>query len=220
MNYHKCIACQKAWVNKSTAKDRVEWAKAALQVRLEPEDWHIVRFSDEVHWAIDEKTEGEKKIKRIHAWAAVGWDFKSPLTFYNIASNTNGKMTQRAYIDQILEPIVKSWIESHQCFILEEDGDSGHGPGKSNIVRTWKKENGLQYYFNCYSSPDLSVIENCWQPPKQYVKKFPHWDEQDTRELAIEGWEKVNQKFINASVNSMPQRLKDVIEMDRQMTGH
>ncbi|KAF2184633.1 hypothetical protein K469DRAFT_708823 [Zopfia rhizophila CBS 207.26] len=202
MNYHKCIACQKAWVNKSTAKDRVEWAKAALQVRPEPEDWHIVRFSDEVHWAIgpqgriyiirkpgerycsdciqqrDEKTEEEKKIKRIHAWAAVGWDFKSPLTFYNIASNTNGKMTQRAYIDQILEPI--------------EDGDSGQGPGKSNIVRTWKKENGLQYYFNCHSSPDLSVIENCWQPPKQYVKKFPHWDEQDTRELAIEGWEKVN----------------------------
>lgn len=75
--------------------------------------------------------------------------------------------------------------------MLEEDNDSGHGLGKSNIVRTWKQKHGLQYYFNCHSSPDLAPIENAWQPAKQYVKKFPYWDEQDTRELAIEGWDRV-----------------------------
>lgn len=48
-------------------------------------------------------------------------------------------MSQQAYIDQILEPIVKPWIDK-QDFVIEEDGDSGHGPGKSNIVRTWKQE--------------------------------------------------------------------------------
>jgi hypothetical protein len=48
-------------------------------------------------------------------------------------------MTQKDYISQILEPIAKPWVESKQRFILEEDGDSGHGPGKSNIVRTWKQ---------------------------------------------------------------------------------
>jgi hypothetical protein len=243
MDYHKCIACQKGWVNEKTAKDRVEWSKAALQRRPEPEDWHIVRFSDEVHFALgpqgrvyiirrpgerycadciqhkNEPTEQEKEMNKIHAWAAVGYNFKSDLIFYNIKSNTNGKMTQKDYISQILEPVVKPWLNGPR-FILEEDGDSGHGPGKSNTVRTWKKNHGLEFYFNCHSSPDLAPIENCWQPPKQYVKKFPHWDEDDTRELALEGWEKVTQEFINSRVNSMPQRLRDVIENEGKLTGY
>ncbi|KAI9668715.1 MAG: hypothetical protein M1829_005255 [Trizodia sp. TS-e1964] len=96
-------------------------------------------------------------------------------------------MSQQGYIDQILEPIVKPWIQSGADFVLEEDGDSGHGPGKSNIVKTWKENNKLEHYFNCSSSPDLSPIENCWLPPKQHVWKFPHWDDATTKELIYEG---------------------------------
>jgi hypothetical protein len=77
----------------------------------------------------------------------------------------------------------------------------------------------LKHYFNCHSSPDLTPIENCWQPPKQYVKKFPHWDEINTRELALEGWDKISQSFINERVEAMPKRLQDCIDMDGQMTG-
>jgi hypothetical protein len=244
MSYHKCIACQKKWCNPSTAKARKDYAEAKLQRYPEPEDWYIVRFSDEVHWAIgpqgsiyitrkpgerycsdciqqrNERDDREKKeVKKVHAWTAVGYNFKSPLTFYSIPGNTNGKMTQIGYIEQVLEPVVKPWIRSGVNFVLEEDGDSGHGPSKSNIVRKWKEDNHLKYYFNCHSSPDLAPIENCWQPPKQYVKKLPHWDEQNTRELAREGWDKISQDFINERVKSMPQRLRDCIEMDGQMTG-
>ncbi|KAF1964030.1 hypothetical protein BU23DRAFT_585773 [Bimuria novae-zelandiae CBS 107.79] len=243
MSYHKCIACKKKWCNKSTATARKAWAEVIKERYPLPKDWYSVRFSDEVHWAIgpqgsiyiirkpgerycsnciqhrDEKDDREKNLKRVHAWAAIGHDFKSDLTFYSIPSNNNGKMTQRAYIDQILKPVVKPWLQRGDKFVLEEDGDSGHGPGKSNIVRTWKQDNNLTSYFNCHSSPDFSPIENCWQPPKQYVKKFPHWDEGDTRELALEGWDKVTQKFINERVETMPQRLQDCINMDGQMTG-
>ena len=104
--------------------------------------------------------------------------------------------------------------------MLEEDGDSSHGPSANNIVRTWKKNHGLEHYFNCHSSPDLAHIENCWQPPKQHIKKFPHFNEQDTRELALEGWDKVTQKFINTRVLSMPQRLRDCRDKDGQLTGY
>ncbi|KAF2624677.1 hypothetical protein BU25DRAFT_132015 [Macroventuria anomochaeta] len=85
----------------------------------------------------EEKDEHDKEIKKVHAWAAVGYNFKSDLVFYNVSSN-NGKMTQRAYINQILEPHVKKWLERGDQFTLEEDGDSGHGLNKSNIVKTWK----------------------------------------------------------------------------------
>jgi hypothetical protein len=158
-------------------------------------------------------------MKRIHAWAAIGHNFKSNLTFYKISTNTNGKMTQQAYIDRIIEFVVKPWLEQGDHFALEEDGDSGHGPGKHNIVCKWKEDNKLDHYFNCHSSPDLAPIKNCWQPPKQCIKKFPHWDENDTRELALEGWDKTSQDFINKRVATMPQRLQDCIDMDGQMTG-
>ena len=71
----------------------------------------------------------------------MGYDFQSDIHFYEVPGNANGKMSQRVYIDQILQPIVKPWIEAHYDFVLEEDGDSGHGPGKSNVVRTWKETN-------------------------------------------------------------------------------
>jgi hypothetical protein len=83
------------------------------------------------------------------------------LVFYDIPSNDNGKMTQQFYKYHILEPIVEPWLQLVQSFWLEEDGDSGHGPGKNNIVRKWKEEHHLQY-FNYPASPDLSLIENCW----------------------------------------------------------
>ncbi|KAF2194324.1 hypothetical protein K469DRAFT_727625 [Zopfia rhizophila CBS 207.26] len=157
MDYHMCIACRKGWVSKALAKQRVE---CHVYFALGPQDRiYIIRRP------------GER-----HCGDSVGYDFKSDLTFYTISSNSNGKMTQRAYIDK--------------RFILEEDGDSGHGPGKSNIGRTWKQKHDLKHYFNCPSSPDLSPIENCWQPPKQY----------DTRELALEGWERVSQSLLMSAL--------------------
>jgi hypothetical protein len=55
---------------------------------------------------------------------------------------------------------------------------------------------------------------------KAYVKKWPHWDEQDTRELAQDGWEKLSQQTINNWSDSMPGRLKQVIDMEGKMTGN
>ena len=68
-------------------------------------------------------------------------------------------MSQKAYIEQILDLIVLPWLQAGQNFVLEEDGDSGYGSGKSNIVRTWKEKHELKHYFNCPSSPALSFIE-------------------------------------------------------------
>ena len=241
MNYRKCIACQRGWVNQKTAQRRLEWARYMLEKYPEPDDWKRVRFSDECHFGwgdqqklriirkpgqrycydcIQERDEpNPKDRKRFHVWAAVGYNFKSDIIFYNVSTNSNGKMSQRVYIDQILEPIVKPWIETGHNFALEEDGDSGHGPGKGNIVRAWKEKHGLEYYFNCASSPDLSPIENCWLPPKQHLNKYPHWDDSMTKDLIVEGWANISQEFINEKVLSMPDRLQAVINGEGKMTG-
>lgn len=162
----------------------------------------------------------EKDRKRLHCWAAVGYNFKSDIYFYEVPSNTNGKMTHDVYITSILDPIVKPWLDEKDNFVLKEDDDSGHGTGKRNKVKTWKEKHGLKIYFNCPQSPDLSVIENCWQPAKQHVRKFPHWDDSSLRELIIEGWGRVSQEFINERVFQMPQRLQAVIDGHGAMTGY
>ena len=50
ISYHKYIAYTKGWVNNSTAKHRVKWAKVILPRYPNPADWEVVRFSDEVHF--------------------------------------------------------------------------------------------------------------------------------------------------------------------------
>ena len=162
----------------------------------------------------------EKDNKRYYCWAAVGHNSKSDINFYEVPGNTNGKMSQQVYIDKILEPIVRPWLQTHHDFVLEEDRDLGHGPGKSNIVRTWKEQNNLESYFDCHNSPDLAPIENCWQPVKQTLRKYPHWDDATTKELIYEGWIHVTQKFINKKVVSIPKRLQAVKDEEGKMTGY
>ena len=54
---------------------------------------------------------------------------------------------------------------------------------------------------------------------KQYVRKYSHWDIETAEELTVEGWDSVKQRYINRQVLSMPQRLREVVEVDGRMTG-
>ena len=243
LNYHKCLSCVEGWLAMASEERREEFATVMLNKYPRSEDWHRVRFSDEIHFGYGPEGQlriirkpgtryrwdciqhrdapPEKDRKRKHCWAAVGYNFKSDIYFYDVPSNSNGKMTHQVYIDAILDPVVKPWLERGDDFVLEEDGDSGHGTGKRrNAVKKWKLDHDLEHYFNCSSSPDLAPIENCWQPAKQHVRKFPHWDDASLEQLIREGWARVSQEFINERVLSMPKRLKEVKDAKGAMTGY
>jgi transposase len=164
-DYRRYIACQKEWISPNLKARRVEFCRKMLEERPSKEDYRDIRYSDEVHVGYGPRGKlhiyrkpgqrqypnciqranpsKEKDLKRLHAWGVAGWEFRSPLVFYDIPLNDNGKMTQQFYRDHILEQIIKPWLQSSQSFWLEEDGDSGHGPGKNNIVRKWKEEHHL-----------------------------------------------------------------------------
>jgi hypothetical protein len=44
----------------------------------------------------------EKDKKQQDLWAAAGYNFKSHITFYEVYTNSNGKMSQQVYRDVIL----------------------------------------------------------------------------------------------------------------------
>ncbi|KAL2136146.1 hypothetical protein VTI74DRAFT_5199 [Chaetomium olivicolor] len=190
LNFRMCIACEKRYTSPRLKERRAEYSRVMLERYPNKEDWWHIRFSDECHfgwgpggkiWVIrrpwerqypdcllEKPTPEEKDLRRVHCWAAVGYEFKSPLVWYDVPGNSNGKMTLQVYRDQILEPIVGEWLRSGcQRFVLEEDNDLGHGTSKRNIVRTWKEDNGLESFFNCASSPDFIPIEKAWQAAKQ-----------------------------------------------------
>ncbi|KAF1815700.1 hypothetical protein P152DRAFT_383623, partial [Eremomyces bilateralis CBS 781.70] len=244
--YFKCVACRKPYCNKQLAEMRLNRAKLWLDKYPTPDHWKYIRFSDEVHFGMgpqgklviirkrgerycpkciqraEERDDAEKL--KVYAWAAVGYDFKSPLTFYEIPTNKNGKMTQDVYPKEILQMEVQEWVDRGDFFVLEEDQDSGHAPPRSrkkgNAVQQWKEQNGVHSYFNCAGSPDLAIIEDCWQPTKQYVRKYRHFNPEETRELAIEAWGELKQEWINKRVLSMPDRLRKVIEAGGQLIGY
>jgi len=86
-------------------------------------------------------------------------------------------MSGRAYVDNILEPVVKTWLNKGDDFVLEKNNDSGHGNVKSaqNPAFVWKQNYPeLKTLFNCFKLPDLVLIKNCWQLLKQSVNKRPH----------------------------------------------
>ena len=50
MDYEKCKACVTGWLADRPMARRVKWAQDMLVKYPKPEDWHRVRFSDEVHF--------------------------------------------------------------------------------------------------------------------------------------------------------------------------
>jgi hypothetical protein len=188
--YKHCTACQKILLSWKTIYARQEFYTIFIQYTVE--QWKILRFSDEVHFflwpkrklqiirkageryrcdCVQRNCEPSKKEKeecpRYHAWAAVCYNSKSELILYE-ASNTNGKMTQKIYLEQIL-PIVQSWIDRGDTFILEEDRDSAQ---KGKCVMQKKKEMGLDFYLNAPKSPDMAPMENVWRVEKQGIQEF------------------------------------------------
>ncbi|KAH8645497.1 hypothetical protein BX600DRAFT_519508 [Xylariales sp. PMI_506] len=241
-DWRKCTECAKGWISADHAQRRVEAAKEAQLHRPRPEDWENIRFSDETHFSFGQ--EGRPKVTRppgekpcpdciqnqaqpepdnkyrCHAWAAVGYDFKSDLVWYDTASDATGAISMRTYVDKILDPIVHPWIERGEDFVLEEHRSIGHGTAnKNNIVQQWKRRNAVESYVNITASPDLSPMEDAWKAPKAYIREHAIWDEEGLRETAEDGWEAVTQGTINSWVHSMPQRMQDVLDANGQLTA-
>lgn len=91
---------------------------------------------------------------------------------------------------------------------------------RSNIVRTWKQDNGLTSLFNCSNSPDFAPIKKAWNAPKEAVKKRPCWDDAIVTELAEKGWNALPQETVNDWIDEIPQIFRDCLDLEGKMTGH
>jgi len=199
LGYGKHVPTIKEDLPERTKRDRFNWASATLAKRHTIELWKNVRFSDEFHVGFgpegqlsiirkrDNAMRGRfdsiqhvtkptdtQAIGKVHARAAVGWNFKTPLIYYKV-KDKDGAITHKAYIEQILDVEVIKWVNRGDQFVLEEDGASGHGGGprarKNNPVAEWKKRHNVDTYFNCHDSPDLTMERDLLGTTKAFSTK-------------------------------------------------
>lgn len=115
LNYHKCLVYQHGWLSFFSKKNRVEYVKYMLGRYPKPKDWDYIKFSNKIYFEqgpkhqlqIIQKTKKQycidciqhnnvlkpKDEKCYHCWTAVGYNFKLDISFYNVLSNTNDKMS-------------------------------------------------------------------------------------------------------------------------------
>lgn len=245
MDYFRCISCARTWCTNDLAKQRVDFARASLEKRPQPMDWEAVAFTDKVHvgWGPTGKPlvtrrpgerlcrdcfrlEGEPEDiddRRVHGWATYSCNWKTE--FFPYSTYHNGNMTVQAYMNEILEPHVKPWVEAVAAgtmrpFVLEEERDSAFGLGVNSPIRRWKREKGLETYFGARASPDLAPFEDGWRPLKYPIQRCPRWDGPLATEFVADGWGQTHQEFIQHRIHSMPQRLRRCIEMDGQPVNY
>jgi hypothetical protein len=115
-SHRKYIDCKHHQISDEERARRIEFAKRILAKYSNLEDWIRFRFSDEVLFGLGLQgrimiiqklgeryypkciIEEREPDKKLHAWAAVGYDFKSELVFYEIPSKRDSPGT-RATLD-------------------------------------------------------------------------------------------------------------------------
>jgi WD40 repeat protein len=153
------------------------------------------------------------------AWAAIGWNFKSPLYFCSYEGQGKG-FTQKHYAEQILRGPLKELFEQpgHSDYFCVEDNSRVHG--KYDTKRNGGLCNGIRIECRINSikwppcSPDLNPIENVWRILKQKLRnRNPSggWKLEDLKKAILDIWEnEISIDLINRYIDSIPERLEKV----------
>jgi hypothetical protein len=190
--------------------------------------WKRVVFTDEIHFArnnrsVDYVIRGPSQrfcsdciqVRRqttkveYSVWAAVGWNFKSPLIFYN-KSGIRGGFTGEDYLQDCLKGFIgPTFAQGHNRHrILQEDNDGAHGTKtRNNPNAIWKQEHNLECLKWPPQSPDLSPIENVWRILKSRVRARNARNRDELRSFILEEWDNITQEEINTLILTVPDRI-------------
>ena len=92
--------------------------------------------------------------------------------------------------------------------------DDNAPPHRSLLVKEFKQNSGLRSFDWPPNSPDLNPIENVWSLLKKRVRRLlkPSDSLDDLERLLKKEWEELSQHTIDRLIQSMPSRVRSVIE--------
>ena len=176
------------------SKTQGQWAESAKEVPYKPRHKHPLR---------------------VNAFAAVCWNGRSKLVFYE------GTMTGKRYAD-ILEDVLPDMkpivFKSRKCFVVQ-DATPLHFT--KEVMRVFEA-NGIDVVPKPKwppNSPDLNPIEHVWSMLKDRVSERSPTTKAELMQYAAEEWEIIPQQMIQNCISALPARLRLVTKNKGGYTG-
>lgn len=220
--YRSRIARRKPCLSKVNIQKRLDFANKWVHA---PESWwNRILFTDESKFNImgsdgycrvlrKPKTEFEKKNIRAtvkHGGGSVMvWGCMSAAGVGQLAF-IDGIMNKESYVELLranLPPSVTKLNLPHD-YIFFQDNDPKH---KSHYARMWLLYNTPKVLDTAPQSPDLNPIENLWDHLDRQIRQHTISNKTQLKEIIQEEWNNISPAYTAKLVNSMPERLHDVI---------
>ena len=118
---------------------------------------------------------------------------------------------------EVLQDHLLDFWEIHECNMFMHDGAPAH---KTKAVKKWLEEHGIPVLEWPGNSPDLNPIENAWNQMKNMVQELQPTSIEDLRRQLKKLWVNMDRAYCLKLVDSMPERLKKVLEVKGEMTKY
>jgi hypothetical protein len=182
-------------------------------------EWHSVIFSDEKLFHLDGpdySTLEKRKFgdRSLMVWAAIGYEGKSPVCFVPHKFNSAG------YLDVVDKVLVNCGDDiAGSGYIFQQDNARFHTSKKSMAFFASRV---IPLLDHPAVSPDLNPMEDVWAHLFRgvYAGKRKYSTVQDLRDSINAEWLKLELSTIKKMIDSMPQRLKQVIKYDGALTDY
>jgi transposase/uncharacterized coiled-coil protein SlyX len=129
---------------------------------------------------------------------------------YIFNENLKGELLKKILGTHLVDSAKLHYDVAHaeQWFFLQ-DNDPKH---KSNLVREWLFNHGIQCLDFPPYSPDLNPIEHLWADLARRVEKFQCETMEELQDIVAEQWKKTSKAYCRKLARDMPKRCQAVID--------
>jgi transposase len=173
-----------------------------------------------------------KKSQSIMVWGGMAWNGLTELEFLEKGK----KIDSPTFVHEILERalpkiynrtntrstsvVIRRLFKEPKKFVFQQDGAPPH---RAKFTQRWLKKNHQSFVASSDwpgNSPDLNPIENLWGHMAQQVADRKPRDLNQMKKIIKEEWARVNKKFLENLVASMPRRIQALVEQKGGITKY
>lgn len=229
--FHGRIARKKPYISKINRMKRLAFAKKYIDKDMA--FWRTVLFTDESKFNIfgnDGKQivwrRANTALKKNNLTPTVKHGGGNCMVWGCMAANGVGnlafittKMDQYIYLNLLkenLQPSVQK-LGLPSTYSFQQDNDPKH---TAHLVKLWLLYNVRNQLKTPPQSPDINPIEHLWAHIENKLRDHPIPSKHILQEKLIEEWNKTGSEVTNKLVESMPRRLKAVIDAKGYPTSY
>jgi len=212
-------------ITSQQAKNRLQFAQNRLNY-----DWEYAVFTDEKTFQVggskhkswqdpDDRPVGKLKrhSAKIHVWGGIGLHFKTQLFFFQ--ENLNAKLYCKILKDR-LPPAYAFDLRPHDRhkWVLVQDNDPKHKSATGKEVLDELAPDRIPDWPS--NSPDFNPIEDVWSTLDSELQLKEPKSIGALKSILRKSWNNLDMSKIRTSIESIPRRLEECIELDGERTSY